>query len=72
VAGLLAALVLTVLATLAGGSLGPGYLAAVGPSPWRVALALAVEIGVAAALTAAVLPARDRGPAEPLPPPADR
>jgi hypothetical protein len=56
VAGLAVAVVLAVLAALAGGSLGPGYLSAVGPSPWRVLLALAVEVAGPAALTAAVLP----------------
>lgn len=61
VAGLAAAAAVTVLAALSGGPLGDGYLAAVGPSPWRVALALAVEIGVPAALTAALLPAGGRG-----------
>jgi len=45
-----------VLAALAGGALGPGYLAAVGPSGWRVFLALAVELAVPAAITAALLP----------------
>ncbi len=36
-AGGLVALVTAVLAVLAGGALGPGYLAAVGPSAWQVA-----------------------------------
>ena len=57
-AGAIAALVAAVLAALAGGALGPGYLAAVGPSAWRVALALAVEMAVPAALTAALVPSR--------------
>ena len=65
-AGLAAAAALTALAALSGGPLGAGYLAAVGPSPWQVALALAVEIAVPAALTAALLPAPD-----PTAPPAD-
>ena len=52
-----------VLAVLAGGALGPGYLAAVGPSGWQVALALAVEVGVPAAVTAALVP--DPEPATP-------
>ena len=55
-AGVAAALALTLLAAGSGGSLGPGYLAAVGPSPWRVLLALTVELAAPAALTAAVLP----------------
>ena len=57
-AGAGAALGLTLLAALSGGSLGGGYLAAVGPSPWRVLLALVLELGGPAALTAAVLPGR--------------
>jgi hypothetical protein len=57
-AGAGAAAVLTVLAALAGGALGPGYLAAVGPSPWRVLLALTAELAVPAALTAALHPGR--------------
>jgi len=56
VGGVSGAAVLAVLAALSGGALGPGYLAAVGPSAWRVFLALAVELGVAAALTAALHP----------------
>ncbi len=38
-----------------GGPLGGERLTAVGPSPWHVGLALAVELGVAAAATAALL-----------------
>ena len=56
-AGGLVALVTAVLAVLAGGALGPGYLAAVGPSGWQVAAALVVEVGVPAAVTAALVPA---------------
>ena len=59
-AGGLVALVTAVLAVLAGGALGPGYLAAVGPSGWQVAAALAVEVGVPAAVTAALVPRRGR------------
>ena len=55
-AGGLVALVTAVLAVLAGGALGPGYLAAVGPSGWQVAAALAVEVGVPAAVTAVLVP----------------
>ena len=71
-AGLLAALATAILAVLAGGALGPGYLAAVGPSGWQVALALAVEVGVPAAVTAAVVPSRERAPADPPPAPERR
>ena len=59
-AGVLVALVTAVLAVLAGGALGPGYLAAVGPSGWQVAAALALEVGVPAAVTAALVPDPDR------------
>ena len=60
-----------VLAVLAGGALGPGYLAAVGPSGWQVAAALAVEVGVPAAVTAALVPTRARDRAAKSPAPAD-
>jgi len=68
-AGALVALVTAVLAVLAGGALGPGYLAAVGPSGWQVAAALAVEVAVPAAVTAALVPnpARDRAAKSPAP-----
>ena len=68
-AGGLVALVTAVLAVLAGGALGPGYLAAVGPSGWQVAAALAVEVAVPAAVTAALVPnpARDRAAKSPAP-----
>jgi Family of unknown function (DUF6350) len=59
-AGGLVAVVTAVLAVLAGGALGPGYLAAVGPSGWQVAAALAVEVGIPAAVAAAVVPDPDR------------
>ena len=42
VAGALAAL----LAAVAGGPAGPGRMAAFGPSPWQVGLAVAVEVAV--------------------------
>jgi hypothetical protein len=64
-AGLAAAGALALLALLAGGRLGGGYLTAVGPSPWRVLLALALEIGAPAALTAALLPAPECAPPDP-------
>lgn len=47
---------------LAGGSLGPGRLRVFGPTPWLVAVTLAVEVGVAATLTAWALPPRLRLP----------
>jgi hypothetical protein len=72
VTGVGAGLATALLAALAGGALGPGYLAAVGPSAWQVALALAVEVGVPAALTAAILPGRGGATAarDPIPAPA--
>jgi Family of unknown function (DUF6350) len=54
---------MAVLAVLAGGSVGGGYLTAVGPSPWQLAAATALEVGVPAALVAAVLPGRTATPA---------
>jgi hypothetical protein len=56
-AGTAAGVALGVLAALAGGPLGSGRLATVGPSPWQVALAAATELAAAAALTV-VLAAR--------------
>ena len=43
------------LALLSGGPLGPGRLAAVGPSPWQVGLATALEIGLPAVAVAALV-----------------
>jgi hypothetical protein len=43
---------LGLLAAASGGPLGDGRLAAVGPSPWQVGAVSALEIGVAAAVTA--------------------
>jgi hypothetical protein len=51
-AGLGAGLAVGLLAALAGGPLGGGRLAAVGPSPWQVALAGAGELAATAAVTA--------------------
>ncbi|MGI5284072.1 DUF6350 family protein [Nonomuraea polychroma] len=42
------------LAALSGGPIGGGRLAAVGPSPWEVALSVALEVGVAAGISAGV------------------
>jgi putative intracellular protease/amidase len=44
--------ILALLAAASGGPLGNGRLAAVGPSPWQVGVVSALEIGVAAAVTA--------------------
>ncbi len=44
--------ILGLLAAASGGPLGDGRLAAVGPSPWQVAAVSALEIGVAAAVSA--------------------
>jgi hypothetical protein len=44
--------ILGVLAAVSGGPLGAGRLAAVGPSPWQIGGVSALEIGVAAAVTA--------------------
>lgn len=49
-----------VLAYLSGGPLGAGRLTQLGPSPWKLALAVTVEVAVPAALTAA-LAVRRRG-----------
>lgn len=48
----LASALLLVLLALSGGAAGPGSLSAVGPSPWKVALVLAGELGLGAAATA--------------------
>ena len=50
--GVLAGGVLGVLAAFAGGPLGDGRMAAVGPSAWQVAVVAALEVGIAAAVTA--------------------
>ncbi|MBO0837150.1 MAG: hypothetical protein J2P28_16800, partial [Actinobacteria bacterium] len=42
-------------AAASGGPLGDGRLAAVGPSPWQVAVVSALELGIAAAITAGVV-----------------
>ena len=52
--GLLTGAVLGVGAGFAGGPLGNGRMAAVGPSPWQVATVAALEVGIAAAITAGV------------------
>lgn len=55
-----AGVALAVLGYLSGGPLGGAHLSDVGPSPWRLGLATALEVGVTAALTAATC-ARRRG-----------
>lgn len=52
--GAIAGGVLGVMAAFAGGPLGNGRLADVGPSAWQVGLVAALEVGVAAAVTAGV------------------
>lgn len=59
-AGLGVALLLGVAAYLAGGPLGAGRLATVGPSGWLVAAYAAVELGVVAAAAAAAARFRQR------------
>ncbi|MHB8340060.1 MAG: cell division protein PerM [Mycobacteriales bacterium] len=53
-AGVVGGAVLAAACALAGGPAGPGRLAAVGPSPWRVGLAAAVVMGVSAAAAAGI------------------
>jgi Family of unknown function (DUF6350) len=50
--GALSGVVLGLLAAFAGGPLGDGRLAAVGPSGWQVAVVGSLEIGIAAAIAA--------------------
>ena len=50
--GVLTGIVLSIGAAFAGGPLGDGRLAAVGPSPWQVAAVASLEVGIAAAVTA--------------------
>ena len=53
--GALSGMLLGLLAVVSGGPLGDGRLAAVGPSPWQVCLVSALELGIAAAVTAGVV-----------------
>ena len=72
--GTLTGCLLGVIAAFAGGPLGNGRLAAVGPSGWQVGVVAALEVGVAAAVTAgaanwwrlraAARPAAEEPPAE--------
>jgi hypothetical protein len=50
--GLASGFVLGVAAAFSGGPLGNNRMASVGPSPWQVAIVAALEIGIAAAVTA--------------------
>nr|WP_221308269.1 DUF6350 family protein [Nocardiopsis mwathae] len=52
VCGVSTGLVLAALSLIAGGSLGADRLAVVGPSAWQVGVITALEVGVAAAITA--------------------
>ncbi|SEG99572.1 hypothetical protein SAMN05444920_113168 [Nonomuraea solani] len=52
--GVSTGLVAGALAALSGGPIGGGRLAAIGPSPWEVALSVALEVGVAAGISAGV------------------
>ena len=49
------------LAAAAGGPVGGGRLTAVGPSPWQVGLAVALEVTLGAAAAAAVLVGSSKG-----------
>jgi hypothetical protein len=53
--GAVSGVLLGLLAVVSGGPLGDGRLAAVGPSPWQVCLVSALELGIAAAITAGVV-----------------
>ena len=53
--GLATAAATGLLAAFAGGPLGSGRLAAVGPSGWQTAVVAALEVGVAAAVTAGLV-----------------
>jgi len=53
--GAVSGMLLGLLALVSGGPLGDGRLAAVGPSPWQVCLVSALELGIAAAVTAGVV-----------------
>ena len=55
VCGILTGCVLGAAAAAAGGPLGNGRLAAVGPSGWQVGVVASLEVGVAAAVTAGLV-----------------
>ncbi|MEU8247079.1 DUF6350 family protein [Nonomuraea sp. NPDC048916] len=52
--GVTSGLVAGLLAALSGGPVGGGRLSAIGPSPWEVAVSVALEVGVAAGISAGV------------------
>ena len=54
-AGAVAGLVMGFLAWLSAGQLGPGRMAQVGPSAWRVGIAVALEVGMVSGATTWVL-----------------
>ncbi|WP_435874804.1 cell division protein PerM [Nonomuraea dietziae] len=69
VTGVTTGLAAGLLAALSGGPIGGARLAAVGPSPWEVALSVCLEVGVAAGISAGLANwwllyqgARGRGP----------
>lgn len=64
-AGAAGGVVIGLLAAMAGGPVGGGRMATVGPSPWEVGLAAALELAAAAALAAWALPPRLRGTSTP-------
>jgi hypothetical protein len=62
-AGALAGAAIGTLAVFAGGSVGDGRLAAVGPSAWQVGLVAVLELGISAAVSAGAATWRARAPA---------
>ncbi|MGH8773983.1 MAG: cell division protein PerM [Jiangellaceae bacterium] len=66
-----AAVVMSVLALLSGGSAGAVRLAVVGPEPWQVALATLLVIGLPAAATVALVRRRSAGVSSPAAPGGD-
>ncbi len=61
-AGGVVGVILATLAWLSSGSLAPGRMSRLGPSPWQVGLAAAVEIGLVASATAALIAWRQSQP----------
>ncbi|MFI0357706.1 DUF6350 family protein [Actinomadura sp. 9N407] len=73
VCGALTGVVAAFLSALAGGPLGGGRMATVGPSPWQVGMMAALEVGISAAIVAWLADRRAaRRPAEPYPEPPSR
>ncbi|SEG34901.1 hypothetical protein SAMN04489712_104522 [Thermomonospora echinospora] len=74
--GAMTGAVAAVLAALSGGPLGGGRLTVMGPSPWRVGLMAALEVGIAAAIAAWVfnwrILRRSAGPSDRPEPPKER